>query len=1145
MANSFSDSENIDELKKRLEETEAALAEIGSHGLLSARLALESENNFRSLAENAREAICMVDQQGLLVYANPRACDLVGYSLPELLGKPYAYFIDLEDIQTVTELWQSCLDGVATQTYHEIAIKHRSGESIPVELSAACTDWQGKLAVMAFIRDIRSRRQIEQALAWEMQVNASLAELAQALLGSPEITQVSDMVLEKAKSLTSSPYGLVGFIQPQNGEIVLKGDFPKEYSQSSEFIPEKIIHHGDGLLGSVYHTGQSAWSNDYPHDPRHVPLTDIPCPLQRLVAVPAKLNQKMVGLVTVANSITPYSVKHVEALERLADLYALGLQNYWTNQLVQSEARRATELVDLTQNLVASGLNPQTLLQVVAQKAAQSLDATCVILIFNKEHNEIEQKVIFDSDPIICSAIEKAFNQISPPVGNSLVKQVLESQEGVFYPFLDENNWQTFLQSSCRAAVELFGLHSLMIVPIKNDQAMCGVLMAARHKTKDCFTQADYLFLKEIIQRAGLVLINAKLFKELQEQQTLLELKVKERTAEIQAERDFALLVMNSIGQGLTVINDKRQFTYVNPTYAHLIGYKPQEIIGKKPEEFTIAEDHPVLDVHWAKREQQEPSSYVNTLLHRDGSLIPVEISGVPYFKDGLFAGSIAVITDLRIRKQLQEAQVRLQALRELLLTVAQSIIQATESNLDETLNRVLQQVGEFLKVDRSYIFLYDWASQTVANTHEWCAVGVSQQKENLQNIPNRALSEWLISLQKEYIFIPSVAELPPNWEKIKKALEKQSIQSLLVMPISSPSELIGFVGFDSVNEKRVWQEEEIRILTILANHLASFFQRRKAEQDYHDSQSKYRLLAENVSDVIFTIDTQNRFTYVSPSVKNLIGFTVEEVKEIHLIELFEPESYEIVQRYFDQEMNPEKLAEMHPELPITHSVEVEMRCKNGESRWVEVRLNPFFSKNGEVGGMIGSARDISERQQARRELEFMATHDSLTGLPNRILLQDRLEHAIKRADRENTILAVMLLDLDWFKRINDACGHSKGDIVLQEVSQRLLGCLRESDTIARVGGDEFIIILEYLSNPYFAANVAEKLIMATSQPYSIEGATWKMSASVGISLYPLDGGDIDTLLKCADIAMYRAKRHRHTYRFYSQRIKNTSIKNQ
>ncbi|MGB9640495.1 MAG: diguanylate cyclase domain-containing protein, partial [Anaerolineales bacterium] len=963
----------------------------------------------------------------------------------------------------------------------------------------------------------------------------NLAELSRSLLSSPEITQITHLVLEKAKFLTNSPYGLVGFIHPENGKFEINA-FTQEVCANQE-SSELQVAHTTGLFHWVLENAKSAWSNDYEHDPRNATIPPSHQHIQRIAVAPALLDHKCIGLIAVANATTPYTIQQVEVLEQLADLYALGLSHYWINQKIQVESQRATQLAEITHAFVQGGLDAGKLIQVICRKVGELLQATCAVFLINSDQNAIAESAIYNLDAHLQRVIEKVISQTSPLEGNLLIQKVLETKEGIFYPEVKADDIPNFLTPNYRAVVELFGLHSLMLLPLMSNQDVMGVIVAVRHQSAQPFGLQDFNFFHEVTQRASMLLLNARLFQELQNQQDLLEKRIQERTEELQRERDFALLVMNTIGQGLSVTNAEGIFTYVNPAYARLIGYRPQEIIGKKPQDFTLEDDHALLELMWQKRLAGEATSYENILIHRNGSHIPVEINGTPHYQGETFLGSIAVITDLRPRKLLQERQNRLQTFRDILLTIAQTLIQSTDEKMDAILQRVLQQVGEFLGVDRAYIFLFDWQKQTMTNTHEWCAEGIQSEKDNLQDLPMDVLPQWMESLAKDpYILIPAVSDLPPSWNGVKEILEAQDIQSLLVMPIGTTQQTYGFVGFDSVRNRRLWQEDEIRILTILADHLASLFERRKAEQALRESQALYQLLAENISDVIFTLDLNSKFTFVSPSVVKLSGYTVEEIQNVHLRDLFEPESYETVQRFFVEEMSSERLSELRPERAVTHSVEVELRCKDGTTRWAEVRLNPLFAENGVIRGMIGSARDISERRQARQVLEYLATHDALTGLPNRTLFQDRLEHAIKRAGRDKTNLAVMLLDLDHFKRINDECGHLKGDEVLQGIAQRLLGSLRESDTVARMGGDEFTIILENLENPARVAQVAKKLLDAISQPFLVDEKWWEISASLGISLYPMDGEDVTTLFKAADIAMYRAKRHHNAYRFYSRK---------
>lgn len=189
------------------------------------------------------------------------------------------------------------------------------------------------------------------------------------------------------------------------------------------------------------------------------------------------------------------------------------------------------------------------------------------------------------------------------------------------------------------------------------------------------------------------------------------------------------------------------------------------------------------------------------------------------------------------------------------------------------------------------------------------------------------------------------------------------------------------------------------------------------------------------------------------------------------------------------------------------------------------------------------SIRYAIERKHMEERLHHLATHDALTGLPNRTLFHDRLIHAIELSRRlrsgknEKWELAVMLLDLDNFKAANDTYGHLEGDLLLQAVTEQLRKCVRESDTVARMGGDEFTLIFENVSGEDDAAGLAKKVLAVFDQPFQFGGHKMKITASIGISLYPRDGQDAQVLLSRADIAMYQAKRYGNTFRFYEDSV--------
>jgi diguanylate cyclase (GGDEF)-like protein len=177
---------------------------------------------------------------------------------------------------------------------------------------------------------------------------------------------------------------------------------------------------------------------------------------------------------------------------------------------------------------------------------------------------------------------------------------------------------------------------------------------------------------------------------------------------------------------------------------------------------------------------------------------------------------------------------------------------------------------------------------------------------------------------------------------------------------------------------------------------------------------------------------------------------------------------------------------------------------------------------------------EIVLRERVEKQLRHKATHDSLTGLPNRVLLFDRLKQALAFEARHNTLLAVMIVDLDNFKTINDTMGHLSGDVLLKNVAQELQKCMRQYDTVGRLGGDEFVIIVNDVSSIQDIITFAEKVKGVFQKPFDIVGQQTYVSSSIGVAVYPLHGSDINTLLKKADMAMYAAKRDgRNTFRFF------------
>jgi diguanylate cyclase (GGDEF)-like protein/PAS domain S-box-containing protein len=290
--------------------------------------------------------------------------------------------------------------------------------------------------------------------------------------------------------------------------------------------------------------------------------------------------------------------------------------------------------------------------------------------------------------------------------------------------------------------------------------------------------------------------------------------------------------------------------------------------------------------------------------------------------------------------------------------------------------------------------------------------------------------------------------------------------------------------------------------------------ERKRAENELAQREKRFRTIVEKSWSGVVLLDGDLRFSFAGSSTQHLIGYQDQELLGRHLFEFVHPHELEGARAVFT------KVVEMP-----NHEAHGELRFRHKDGRWVWLE---GFSQNllhePSVGAIVLNYRDVSQRKETEKQLEYRAYYDALTALPNRLLFRDRLVNGLAAAQRNRVGVAVMYLDLDHFKLVNDGLGHSFGDRLLGEVAQRLRGALRASDTISRIGGDEFSILLPEVTSAESVAGVARKILDALAEPFRIEGHELFVTASIGISCYPGDGEDAETLLKCADAAMYRSK---------------------
>jgi diguanylate cyclase (GGDEF)-like protein/PAS domain S-box-containing protein len=321
-----------------------------------------------------------------------------------------------------------------------------------------------------------------------------------------------------------------------------------------------------------------------------------------------------------------------------------------------------------------------------------------------------------------------------------------------------------------------------------------------------------------------------------------------------------------------------------------------------------------------------------------------------------------------------------------------------------------------------------------------------------------------------------------------------------------------------------------------------------KAAAALRNSEEKYRLLLDGIPDyMVLTLDPVGTIVSWNAGAERMHGYTAEEIVGQNFSRLFPAED---VRRRRPQEIL--RLADRDER----YQEEIPRLRQDGSRFIAEVALTALRDSSGKLRGFSKISRDLTLRKDAENHLARVnkqmvhlahsAEHDPLTGLPNRLLLCDRINQAIALAHRHSGKVAVLFLDLDGFKHINDSLGHSIGDKLLRSVAKRLLACVRSPDTVCRNGGDEFVIVLQEMDQPNQAAITARRVLEAVADPHKVGELDLHVTASVGVSVYPDDGPDAETLIKNADTAMYQAKANgRKTFQFFTPEMNVSAVERQ
>lgn len=362
---------------------------------------------------------------------------------------------------------------------------------------------------------------------------------------------------------------------------------------------------------------------------------------------------------------------------------------------------------------------------------------------------------------------------------------------------------------------------------------------------------------------------------------------------------------------------------------------------------------------------------------------------------------------------------------------------------------------------------------------------------------------------------------MPLYSNEVDRARGNLMFQQIVIKPIvAEEAESMAMVQILDVTGS-VHREQKLREQSGLMQSLMTEISSREVQ---------VRTVLENTLDGIITITESGMVREFNPAAEKIFGYQKDEILGSSINRL--------IPAAMSQYQNTEKIEDIANTLSLVlgSTRELPAKRKDGSSFMLELSLNEMRLHGERL--YVGSMRDVTERTQAEQLIRHMAQHDALTDLPNRTLFKDRLESAMALAQRHDQLVAVMFLDLDRFKTINDTMGHHTGDALLTEVAKRLKSITRNTDTVARLGGDEFAIIQTEINHADGVVSLAEKVIAAVAKTYNYDGNDINTSTSIGITLYPTDKGDADQLLQNADMAMYRAKRAgRNNFQFYSNEM--------
>ncbi len=604
-----------------------------------------------------------------------------------------------------------------------------------------------------------------------------------------------------------------------------------------------------------------------------------------------------------------------------------------------------------------------------------------------------------------------------------------------------------------------------------------------------------------------------------------LEQHVAERTNELYESRMLLQTFLEYSPMLIYARDLQGRFLLANQSYETLTRCTVQDIIGKHLNEVLPA-DTASRFLAWDQEITTSGRSAIHEEIFRLNGHSRIYLTArFPIFNTQgsvvAIGGISADITDL---KHAEEALRRRDIILETMSRAAERFLGST--NLEANIHQLLADLGTALLIDRAYVFEnspLDAGLLVMSQRWEWCAPGIITQIDNpdLQYLPYQesGFGRWARLMSQGQPIYGNVSTFPMCEQAI---LADQHICSMAVVPIFANQDWWGFIGFDDCQNERSWSTVEIDMLKAAASLIGAAIRHQQIYQALQMSEAKYRTLFDTVPACLYRTTPSGQFLEVNPATVILLGYPsraallAENARNLYL-DLLDRRRWQVMLERDD----------------VVRNFEMQLRRPDGSIIWVVMTSRCIRDITGQVIAYEGSLEDITERKTYQSQIEHLAFTDALTGLANRRRLYDIGIHMLDQAVSTHSSVALLYLDLDRFKTFNDTLGHDAGDELLIQVTKRLQQSIGITGLLARIGGDEFALLLANVEPPEVAA-IAQSILHSFHLPFEIRGQRVHLIGSIGVAFGPIDGASFSMLLTHADIAMYRAKHTGNGWQIYN-----------